>query len=360
MGNNISEKYLLSPYMAFFAAHCMQLGVGFLTFQSALTKIAGQDAWIVVILNGLIFHFVIWMMYRILNSEKKDIISINQVFFGRWIGNLLNLVLIGYLLLFGGTVLGTFIEIVQVWMFPDLERWILNLVLLSLACYAVYGGLRIVIGVCFFSLFQYLLLFIYVFLAPYFHFSNFLPIMDHKVVEIAKGLGETTFIFLGVEVILICYPFFKQPQKSERWVHLANLTVTLFYLSEILTSLAFFSKDQLIKLIWPTLSQFQFVQLPYVERFEFVGVASQLMRVLPVLCLSLWSVSRITKIITNIRLTTTVPIYVVLLFIFVTLLSHPKITDYAHLLLSYSGMTIVYAYIPIMFLLVMIKKVKPG
>ncbi|MDQ0885360.1 spore germination protein AB [Paenibacillus sp. V4I9] len=358
MGNNISEKYLLSPYMAFFAAHCMQLGVGFLTFQSAITKIAGQDAWIVVILNGLIFHVVIWMMYRILNSEKKDIISINQVFFGRWIGNLLNLLLIGYLLLFGGTVLGTFIEIVQVWMFPDLDTWILNLVLLLLASYAVYGGLRIVIGVCFFSLFQYLLLFIYVFLVPYFHISNFLPIMDHKVVELAKGLGETTFIFLGVEVILICYPWFKQPQKTERWVHLANLAVTFFYLSEIIASLAFFSKDQLIKQIWPSISQFQFVQLPYIERFEVVGVSSQLLRVLPILCLCLWSVSRITKLITNIRLTATVPIYAVLFFILVSLLSHLKVIDNARLLLSYTGMAIVYAYIPFMFLLVMIKKVK--
>ena len=107
MAGNISEKSLLSPFMAFFAAHCMQLGVGFLTFQSELAKLVGQDAWIVVCISGLIFHLVIWMMYRILNSEQKDIITINKAFFGKWVGNLLNLVFIGYLLLFGGTILRT-------------------------------------------------------------------------------------------------------------------------------------------------------------------------------------------------------------------------------------------------------------
>ena len=48
--------------MAFFAAHCMQLGVGFLTFQRELAEHVGQDAWIVVCLSSLSFLLVIWMM----------------------------------------------------------------------------------------------------------------------------------------------------------------------------------------------------------------------------------------------------------------------------------------------------------
>ena len=230
--------------------------------------------------------------------------------------------------------------------------------MLLLACYAVYGGLRIVIGVCFFSFIQYLLLATYLFIAPYYHFSNLIPVMDHSVVNMARGISQMTFSFLGVEILLICYPWFKQPQKSERWVHLSNFTITLFYLIVIITSIAFFSKDQLIKELWPTLTLFQFVQLPYIERFEFIGVSSQLLRTLPILCLSLWSASRITKIITNIRSSRTAPIFAVALFIFVCLLPDSKALDQAHQWMSYTGMAIVYVYIPFMFLLVMMKKVK--
>ncbi|OCT15454.1 hypothetical protein A8709_15360 [Paenibacillus pectinilyticus] len=332
-----------------------------MTFQRELVEHVGQDAWIVVCFSSLTFFLVIWMMYRVLNKAQHDIMFINQAYFGKWAGNLLNLLLLGYLLLVGGNICRTFIQIVQVWLFPDLHTWILCVILLLAACYAVFGGLRTVIGVCFFSMLQYMLLPIYFFIASYFHFSYFLPVMDHSVSEMVKAMSQMTFSFLGVEVILICYPWFKNPKKSERWVYWANGVVTLFYLSEIITSLAFFSKNQLINIQWPSLAQFQFVQLPYIERFEGFGVASQLMRALPILCLCLWSAGRISKVVTSIRPSRTVPFFAALLAIFVCLLPESVAIKYAHHWIYIAGTGIVYVYLPILFVLSLFsKKVKPA
>ena len=298
---------------------------------------------------------------RVLNKVHNDIMFINQTFFGKWAGNALNLLLLGYLLLVGGNILRTFIQIVQVWLFPDIRTWLLCVILLILACYAVYGGLRTVIGVCFFSILQYMLLPIYLSVISYFHLSYLLPVMDHSVTDLVKAMSHTTFSFLGVEIIVICYPWFKQPQKSERWVYLSNGAVTLFYLSEIFTSLAFFSKDQLIRIQWPTLAQFQFVQLPYIERFESIGVASQLLRALPILCLCLWSAGRIAKAVTSIKPSKTVPLFAILLAIFVCLLPESVVIQNAHHWILISGTAIVYVYLPALFVFSLItKKVKPA
>ncbi|TFE27561.1 GerAB/ArcD/ProY family transporter [Cohnella luojiensis] len=42
---------------------------------------------------------------------------------------------------------------------------------------------------------------------------------------------------------------------------------------EVVASLSFFSKVQLIRVQWPTLALFQFFRIPYLERFEFIGVS---------------------------------------------------------------------------------------
>ncbi|TFE27479.1 GerAB/ArcD/ProY family transporter [Cohnella luojiensis] len=361
MAGKIGEKSLLSPFMAFFAAHCMQLGIGHLTFQSDVAKLVGQDSWIVVCLTGIMFHLVIWMMYRVLNKAQNDIISINQAFFGRWAGNVLNLFFLGYFLLFGGTTLRTFIYVVQVWLFPDVQTWILSLILLLLACYAVFGGLRTVIGVCLFSLIHYVLLPLHLELVPYLHFNNLLPAMDHSTSEMIRATQKMTFSFLGLEILMIYYPWFKQPQKSERWVHLANAATTLFYLIEIAASLTFFSKDQLVRVQWPTLALFQFFRLPYIERFEFIVVTFNLLRAVPILCLCLWSASRIAKTITRIRPSRTVPFFAALLAIFAILLPDYSAINQVHQWGNLMGNGLVYGYIPLMFVLSMIaKKVKPA
>lgn len=174
---------------------------------------------------------------------------------------MLSVFLIIYFVLLGTMVLRSFIETIQVWIFPQMQTWVLGLVLLLLAHYVVSGGFRVIVGICVFSLVQYMLLPTYGFLASYLHFSNLTPVFEHSFTDLIKATGQITFSYLGVEILLICYPFIKNPNESQKWVQAANFVTTLFYLSIIIFSLAFYSRDQLSNEVWPTLTMFKFVSL---------------------------------------------------------------------------------------------------
>lgn len=71
MKTDIKAQFLITPFYSFFLIHTMQIGVGILSFQRNIAQHAGHDAWMVVILTGVIGHILIVMMYSMLNREKK-------------------------------------------------------------------------------------------------------------------------------------------------------------------------------------------------------------------------------------------------------------------------------------------------
>ena len=47
---------LISPFLIMFIIHSNQVGVGILGFPRYIAAYAGNDAWIVVIITGVVFH----------------------------------------------------------------------------------------------------------------------------------------------------------------------------------------------------------------------------------------------------------------------------------------------------------------
>ncbi|WP_372635820.1 GerAB/ArcD/ProY family transporter [Cohnella sp.] len=348
-------RFTLSPYLVFVLIHSMQFGSEYLTAANKPIQLAGQDAWISVILCGIIFHIVIWMIYRILNRNETDLIHIHPLFFGKWGGGGLNFVFIVYFLLVASYQLRLFIEIMQVWLFPDLETWPLALVLLVLVYYIVAGGFRVIAGICMFSLVRHITIMSLFFTAGYFHFNNLSPILDHSLNDIIKAGNELTFPFLGVEALFFCYTFIKTPEKSQKWAHLANVVTTASYLIVIFFSLLLFNSEQLSKEIWPQLSKYKFVQFPFIERFEFIGAASQILWVIPILCFCLWASSRTFKIMFTVRQSTVLPMLLFLVFTAVCLIPGRDRNEAVQTLLSEIGFYMVYAYIPFVYIVDIIR-----
>ncbi|MDF2651777.1 MAG: spore gernimation protein, partial [Paenibacillus sp.] len=68
------------------------IGVGIMNFQRDLTDQGGYSSWISVLLAGIIIHFLVWIIYRMLSTDpvNSDLISLNKACFGRIAGNLIN------------------------------------------------------------------------------------------------------------------------------------------------------------------------------------------------------------------------------------------------------------------------------
>lgn len=137
------------------------------------------------------------------------------------------------------------------------------------------------------------LLFTFGSVLEYTNFRQLLPVLDHPLPSILKAAKEMTLTMLGYETILLFYPFLKNGQQSSKWGHAALLSTTLFYTLLTVLTLAYFSEKQLQRQVWATLTMWKMVEMPFIERFEYIGIANWLLVILPNVCLGLWCSSRL-------------------------------------------------------------------
>ncbi|UOQ93369.1 spore germination protein [Halobacillus shinanisalinarum] len=317
----IKKQDQVSPFMVFFIVVSAQLGVGVLSFQSEIAKYAGHDAWMSIILAGITMNIVIWMMYQIMNKEKTDLVAINCKVYGKWIGSLLSMVFSLYLIFLAALILRIFIEVIQVWMFPFVNIWGLLLAILPLVYYIISGGFRTIVGVCFFGVaIPSFLIFTLFFPLPYSHATKILPIFDHSLMELISSAPIAVFNLLGTGVLLVYYPFISEARKSQVWAHLGNVFSTAVYTVVSLVTFAYFTHEQLKELIWPTLMLWKIIELPFMDRFEYIGIATWFYIILPNISLYLWGGSRIVKRITTISQERISIFFLLVIFVFCLLL----------------------------------------
>lgn len=114
-----NETKLISPFFVFFLMPGMQIGVGILGFERVIAKEAGQDAWLSVLISGLIINVLLWMCFKLLGRgpQTLDLVAIHKDLFGKWVGNVFNILFILYLIMISIILIRTYLEVIQVWMF---------------------------------------------------------------------------------------------------------------------------------------------------------------------------------------------------------------------------------------------------
>lgn len=285
---------LVNTFLLIFVVHSVQLGVGIQGFQRIIYLEAKHDAWISVLFSGAASAVVGFVMVKILAAySNSDLYGIQYDVFGKWLGNMMNLLFVLYSL--GGfhVIIRNYIEVIQAWIFPELPNWLLSLTLVYLVYYGMNGGLRTIVGVSFFSVI--LSLWLILLLAYPFQFANWdylFPLFESSVTEVLKGAKQMTFTIIGFEIIFVIYPFLKEKDRVHKHMQLGLLFTTLLYLALMVVSLAYFSGGQLERTIWGTLSLFKIVRFPFIERFEYVAITFFVLLILPNLMFYLWSASR--------------------------------------------------------------------
>ncbi|MBN9654360.1 GerAB/ArcD/ProY family transporter [Halobacillus sp. GSS1] len=350
-GLNIPENYLVTPAYVFFLIHSMQVGVGILGFEKYLVEKAGFDAWVAVLIAGGILHVILWMIYRLLQNGGGDIVEIHKKIFGKYVGGFLSLLFCAYFTLLAFTVIITFIEVIRVWVFPGLHVWVFAFVLLLLVYYLVSGGFRVITGVCLISV----IIGLPILLLKYFpveagHTMNIYPVISHSVPDILAATKNSILSFIGLEFLLIYYPFIKDPQKSKKWAHYGVFYTTMIYLISVLVTFVYYSEEQLKQVVWGTISAWKIVEFPFIERFEFVGIAMWLYVVLPNICLGLWGATRIPKRVFNVKQKYLVIIFCIALYFPAVLIDARPMIDSVN---NWSGQLGLYVllYIPVLLIL---------
>ncbi|KAB8131766.1 GerAB/ArcD/ProY family transporter [Gracilibacillus oryzae] len=341
---------MVSPFLIFFILFSSQMGEGILSFGRKITKIAGYDSWISVLITGFLVTLVIIVIWRLI-PPHEDLIDIHQTLFGKIIGNLLSFLFGIYLLVISMFVLRSYVEIIQVWFFPDLSLLWFYFIIYLLIVYIVLGGFRIIVGFAFFSAWIPLSLLFTVY-TPFKtgHIENLLPILSTDYLNIIKAVEPIVSSFLGVELILLFAPFIRQFHKSRKWAISANIYTTLLYLLIIIADFFYFSENQIQQLTWPALHVWKIVSLPFIERFEYVGISLHFGSIIATTGLYFWgsvqSFHRLTKF--SFRGISIISAISGVACMFV--LSDYLIVEKLSALLTKAGMYLLFLYIPFLYI----------
>ena len=356
----VAENAKISPFLVYYLIIGMQIGIGVLGYQRIVAKDAGYDAWISVLLAGLTVHIILWMMYKIVETADGDLFHAHQYIFGKIFAKIISTIFIAYFCLYATTVLRSFVEVVQVWMFPDISIFWFSFAFCLLCVYAVFGGLRTVTGIAFFGLvLPAYLIFTFAYTFRYSDFSNIRPILDHSLKDMTKAFYDMSLTYTGSETLLFIYPFIKDPKRSKKWAHFSAFTTTTFYTVLALITFAYFSEKQLQETIWPTLNMWKIVQFPFVERFEYIGIANWNIIVLPNVCISFWIAGRLCKQVFQIRQKTGVIGASLVCLISSSLLTTRIQVSTLGDIFGKASFIVNFIYVPLIFIAIMIaKKVK--
>lgn len=360
MSQQVKETYKVAPSLVFFLVTSAQVGVGILGFERILAKTAGYDGWIGVIVGGAMVNILIFIMYKLLKEGQGNLVYIHQTLFGKWIGNGLNLILALHFLNSAFTVLRTYIEVIQVWMFPSIPAWFPALFFLFLAYYIISSGFQVIAGVCYFGvILPFWLVIMLVYPLEYAHFDNLFPMFTHSVKELWEGTVAMSLSYIGYETLLIYYPFIQKPEKSHKYAQLGAVFTTCLYLTICLISFAFFSEKQLLVSIWPFLTMAKVVEFSFLQRFEYIQISFWLFVVMPNIVLFFWTASRIVRDVAKIKQRIPLIGMLLLFFVYVYYVDDRAEIDRANTWHGRLGFYFIYVYIPFLYVVQkIVKKVR--
>ncbi|QUW23139.1 GerAB/ArcD/ProY family transporter [Sporosarcina sp. Marseille-Q4063] len=351
-GQNIRAFYLT------FIIVGIQVGVGILGTPRYIFESARQDAWVSVIIAFIYMLIITWVMFIILNQyENADIFGIQVDIFGRLIGKILGTIYIIFFMAEFLSVLLSYIEIIQVFIFPTMPNFVMGLLLLLLVVYCVNGGIRVVVGVVF--IFSLLSPWIFVLLydpVSRMDFTHFLPMFDASFTELLKGARTTSYSFLGLEILFVLYPFIQNKKDAKLPVYIGISISAFLVLITTVISLGYYSPNDFNLMTWPVLSLFKSVSFSFMERFDYFIIAEWMMVTIPTMVLLMWMITYGTKRLYAIPQKTTLYIISFLSLIVCTAINTDfeirKVSDFVNQI----GFWIVFIYPLLLLPIVLFKK----
>ncbi|MFD2673175.1 GerAB/ArcD/ProY family transporter [Marinicrinis sediminis] len=357
MNVQVEERFQISPFFVFYLVHAGVIGLGILSYQRSLVQAASYDSWVSILLLGLVMNGVIWMMYRMLNSEQNDLHSLHEWLFGKWIGKGLTLVFSLYLFYASFMILIGYLEIVKVWLFPTLKPWLLQMVILLLVYYILSGGLRMITGICLWGVIIPLAMIgpLLVYPIQFGQWSNLQPILNHSLMEYVHSGKLMIFQYVGFESLFFYFPFIKKGGQSLKWAQWGMISVILLYLVNMFITFVYYSEGLLQHTIWPTLTMITILEVPFIQRFEYIMVSIWLLVVIPNICIYLWSAARGVKRAFNWKMKFTFIPAIILLYLSAIFIKERQMISMMGEILSWMGM-VSMAYIAVLYVMVSMKR----
>jgi len=280
---------ILNRYHVLFLVQNVIVGTSALSLPHRLSSM-GYSLWWMPLLFGIIANLLlIPMIWLGLKYREDTLFVIHEKIFGKWVGKIINTILIVYFIIVLSSVCSSYIQLIQVVALIDRKITAPLIIFLMLLIYITSGGIKSIARFCILSFF--LTLWLILFLnwgVRDGEISHLLPIFNASTGEFYTAFKKGLMAIGGFELISFYFPYIINQQKALKHASIGLWISVFFTFIFTLVSVMFFSQWQLENLLYPVLHLFKEVELSFLERIDVLGITMWLFLILTTAAAYLW------------------------------------------------------------------------
>jgi len=265
-GSTITSKQLI------FIIVGSQVGIRLMYMPRVLTAIARQDAWIAVLIASIVPIISLFLIDRLgKRLPEMGFAQMSQELFGKFLGSILIIVFIGYVIGYMSIIMRFFSEVTKLYLLPKTPLAVILLMYVFLVVYVANKGARVIGRLN--DLLFYLILVTFLLLiipAGQGDYTYLLPIGEAGLGGIARGFVTAGYYYAGIEVLLVYYSLVNKKDEIFKAGLTAIAITTAFYVSIVVICELVFGISGLQKHLFPGFILLKIVQIPIFERLEFI------------------------------------------------------------------------------------------
>lgn len=285
-------KKLNNVHVIFLVQNVM-IGTGLLSLPHLMSA-TGYNQWYIPLLLGIIAQItLIPMVFLGMKYPGDTLFSINEKLLGKWLGKIINFIIVIYTFISVIAAAKDYIELVQIVTLPETTITWLFFVLFLVSFYIVFGGIKLIARFCIISFFATVWMLIFsVWGFQKGLWSHITPVFNFTEKDLLIALNTSYKSMLGYELIMIYFPYIINQKKAFIYASIGIWIVGVVYLLVSLEAIFYFTDWQLANLTYPILNLLQAVELPFIERIENFGIGLWVFLVLSTIAGYLWATKK--------------------------------------------------------------------
>ncbi|WP_088044454.1 GerAB/ArcD/ProY family transporter [Bacillus sp. EAC] len=323
------KKSKITHYQFILMIYGIQVGVGMLSLPRELAAKSGTSSWISIIFGGLISTLISIFYIKLREkSPNTNFLSFFTFYLGKFLGSIVLLLLSIYFIFAGYVVLIRAILYIQSYILQETSEYVLVILFLVPTYQLITGGVHIlakyVEAIFPLAIFGQIML---LFTLKDTDINFILPIIKDGWLPIFKTIPTTATSFLGVELILIYYPYLKTKEKAIKGVVIANAMTTITYVFVTIICFVIYSPYEISKIFEPVIDILSVIEFQYVERLDFILFSLFLMIISKTWVTYIWAGMTGVAELFKIKRFTLFVLILCILFIISTFLFIPTFTN---------------------------------
>ncbi|MED4750682.1 endospore germination permease [Brevibacillus choshinensis] len=258
------EKEMISNRQFMIIISIIALASPILYVPKSVTESAGRDGWLIVLVAGIVAALNALMFFWIERAYPgKNLMEINHIILGRFLGRVLNFVYIFYFIDLCTWVLREFTDFLLITVEPSTPFYLYVVIALIMSSYTTFHGIEVYARVSeiIFPVMFVMYLFVFALLCNQYKPEHLLPILENGVIQPLKNMFVTETLFGDVMIISMIIHHVRKTSSTPMYIISGMGLSTLFTCIAVITSIMVVGAETTATLTYPTFTLIQNINI---------------------------------------------------------------------------------------------------